>query len=591
MATLYRKYRPTNFEEIVNQNHIKITLKNQIQANNIGHAYLFCGPRAVGKTTIARVLSKSINCINRASDSSEPCNSCSICKDISSNSSLDIIEIDAASHTGVDNVRENIINMAQINPSKNKFKVFIIDEVHMLSISAFNALLKIMEEPPSYIVFILCTTETHKVPQTIISRCQRFDFKKISVLDITNKLEHITKKENITVKTSILESIARQSGGHMRDAESLLSQVIAVGGKEITEEEADLVIPRGNINEVITLLSYLSTKNTIESIQLINENVNNGIDLKIFINEIIESLRKIALAKTSPLLAEKLGLELGETLEKQVNIITKALDLNFLLNSIEEFKIAYLDLNNYSIPQMSIELAIIKLTNSPNNTLASTSATSNATKQYHAQPQSNQPITTIQAQNTINRLNYQASKPAEQKSAKETTNNQTQKSALKQPAKNTKPNISNSNSINLASFQARWNEVLMSLQNSNPSVSFVLRACTPTALLQNQLELSFKYKFHKDQADKPENIAIITKTLETIFNTKFTIVNIINSNPTLTTIQTPPSSEKHPAQPSSETLAQNETPPTNTTAQNNNKNNNSEMINDILTTFGGKIVG
>ena len=124
MATLYRKYRPTNFEEIVNQNHIKITLKNQIQANNIGHAYLFCGPRAVGKTTIARVLSKSINCINRASDSSEPCNSCSICKDISSNSSLDIIEIDAASHTGVDNVRENIINMAQINPSKNKFKVF-----------------------------------------------------------------------------------------------------------------------------------------------------------------------------------------------------------------------------------------------------------------------------------------------------------------------------------------------------------------------------------------------------------------------------------------------------------------------------------
>ncbi|MCG2695410.1 DNA polymerase III subunit gamma/tau [Candidatus Parcubacteria bacterium] len=197
MATLYRKYRPQNFKEVVNQNHIKITLENEIKTGKTAHAYLFCGPRGVGKTTMARVMVKTVNCLNRKAADSDPCNECEICKDITAGRSLDIIEIDAASHTGVENVRENIIASARVAPSRCKYKVFIIDEAHMLSISAFNALLKIIEEPPAYVMFILCTTEVHKVPTTIISRCQRFDFKRIGVNDIVKKLNYIIKNEGI----------------------------------------------------------------------------------------------------------------------------------------------------------------------------------------------------------------------------------------------------------------------------------------------------------------------------------------------------------------------------------------------------------
>ena len=190
MSTLYRKYRPQTFGEVVNQNHVKITLQNEIQAGKIAHAYLFCGPRAVGKTTIARVFAKAVNCTNRKEGDFEPCNKCDNCQSIFDGRNLDVIEIDAASHTGVDNVRENIIASARVAPSNYKYKVFIIDEIHMLSASAFNALLKTMEEPPAHAIFILCTTEVHKVPTTIISRCQRFDFKRIGVSEITKKREN-----------------------------------------------------------------------------------------------------------------------------------------------------------------------------------------------------------------------------------------------------------------------------------------------------------------------------------------------------------------------------------------------------------------
>ena len=182
MASLYRKYRPQNFSQILGQNHIKTTLQNEILLNKVAHAYLFCGPRAVGKTTLARVLAKAVNCDNRPSDSFEPCNECSTCRSINDFNNLDIIEIDAASNTGVDNVRDNIIALSRVRAMADKYRVFIIDEVHMLSNPAFNALLKTLEEPPAKVIFILCTTEVYKVPSTIISRCQRFDFRKYLLL-------------------------------------------------------------------------------------------------------------------------------------------------------------------------------------------------------------------------------------------------------------------------------------------------------------------------------------------------------------------------------------------------------------------------
>src|SRR5680860_74724 len=186
MSTLYRDYRPSNFSQVFGQNHVKIALQNEIASNKLAHAYLFCGPRAVGKTTLARVLAKSVNCPNRKDGNSEPCDTCPSCLSISNGSNLDIVEIDAASNTGVDNVRENIIASARVVSGRGKYRIFIIDEVHMLSISAWNALLKTLEEPPKNVIFISCTTEIHKVPATIISRCERYDFKRISIADIVS---------------------------------------------------------------------------------------------------------------------------------------------------------------------------------------------------------------------------------------------------------------------------------------------------------------------------------------------------------------------------------------------------------------------
>src|SRR3989344_5558425 len=186
-TTLYRKYRPQTFAEVVGQNHIKTTLQNELEKDKIAHAYLFSGPRGLGKTTMARLFAKAVNCLTRKSGQSEPCNQCNSCQEVITGRSLDVIEIDAASHTGVDNVRENIIENSRFTPTSRKFKVFIIDEVHMLSTSAFNALLKTLEEPPEHAIFILATTEIHKVPETIVSRCQHFDFHKVPTADIVKR--------------------------------------------------------------------------------------------------------------------------------------------------------------------------------------------------------------------------------------------------------------------------------------------------------------------------------------------------------------------------------------------------------------------
>ena len=297
MAVLYQKYRPQTFSEIFGQNNIKTTLQNEILNNKVSHAYLFCGPRAVGKTTLARVLAKAVNCQNRKEDEYEPCNQCYNCQSIIGSSNFDVIEIDAASNTGVDNVRENIISLSRVNNSNNSYKVFIIDEVHMLSLSAFNALLKTLEEPPANVIFILCTTEVYKVPLTIISRCERFDFKRIALGDMVAKLEVIVRNEKIKVDQDVLELIALKADGHLRDAESLLSQIIAVSGEKIDLSTANLVIPYNDLDESLRLLEYLSEKKSADAIKTINDLIDNGIDLKIFSQNFI-LIERVFLLKT-----------------------------------------------------------------------------------------------------------------------------------------------------------------------------------------------------------------------------------------------------------------------------------------------------
>jgi len=549
MATLYRKYRPQKFSEVFGQNHIKMTLEHEIDSGKIAHAYLFCGPRGNGKTTMARILAKAVNCTNRKQGEHEPCNICDSCKDITIGRSMDIIEIDAASHTGVDNVRENIIAAARVAPSRSKYKVFIIDEVHMLSTSAFNALLKNIEEPPEYVIFILCTTEVHKVPTTIISRCQRFDFKKANVSDIIKKLQFVTKEEGVKVDRKILEAIARQSEGHVRDAESLLGQVIAIGGKEITEEEANLVIPRSDLGEAIKLIDCLGKKDAGSAIALINKLVDEGVDLKSFLSDLIELLRKIMLTKVNPSLSEKLGLELGEDLELKINEVSQNISLNQSVAFIEKFLEARNELKGSFIIQLPIEVAIAELCIVPAKPIMPAGS----------QSFQNPPVVSSGGYRPIS------------------TNYPTNNAAVKKEDMPT-----GAVNISKESVLAKWNEVLAVVKKYNHSLSFILRACQPREINGNKLLLAFKYKFHKDRIGENSIRILVEKVLLEVYGQPIMVEALIDE-----TIEVNNESTSYKNDIAEGTDKQAETAGSKKESSDESGEN---MINNLLKTFGGKIV-
>ncbi len=549
MATLYRKYRPQNFKEVVGQNHIKVTLEHEISSGKIAHAYLFCGPRAVGKTTLARVFAKAVNCPKRKESDSDPCNECDTCAEITVGRSLDINEIDAASHTGVDNVRENIIANAQVAPSKEKYKVFIIDEVHMLSISAFNALLKILEEPPENVIFILCTTEVHKVPTTIISRCQRFDFKRISVTDIVKKLQYITSKEGIKIDKKILEAISRQSEGHMRDAESLLGQVVSIGGKEITKEEADLVIPRSDLGEAVNLIEYLSKKDAGSAIELINKIIDEGINLKSFLTDLIELLRKIMLSKINPVLGERLGLELGENIEAKINQISKNLSLNQVVLFTDKFIEARNNLKGAFIIQLPVEIIIAELCTQPsmlNTQIPQNSVPNRVSSNLN------------QAKRPINTNSISTTKPA-------ATGNSVE-------------------NISKELILEKWNEVLVKVKKHNHSLSFILRVCQPRDINGNQLCLAFKYKFHKDRIGDINIKRLVEQVLNEVYNVPLIIEAIVDESIEV-------SNGNLNGQNGNGNLAQNRESKLSPgeIKKDEKDNNGNDMISNLIDTFGGKV--
>lgn len=296
-TALYRKFRPTTFEDVKGQEHIVTTLKNQIKAERIGHAYLFCGTRGTGKTTIAKIFARSVNCENPVDGS--PCGECAICKAIGVGASMNVIEIDAASNNGVDNIRE-IVDEVAYSPAEGKYKVYIIDEVHMLSIGAFNALLKTLEEPPSYVIFILATTEVHKIPITILSRCQRYDFKRITIDTIAARLKELTEKEQVQIEEKALRYIAKTADGSMRDALSLLDQCIAFHfGQELTYDKVLDVLGAVDTEVFSRLLRVVLAGDVTGAIGLLEEIVMQGRELTQFIADFTWYLRNLLLVKTA----------------------------------------------------------------------------------------------------------------------------------------------------------------------------------------------------------------------------------------------------------------------------------------------------
>lgn len=296
-TALYRKFRPQNFEDVKGQEHIVTTLKNQIKADRIGHAYLFCGTRGTGKTTIAKILAKAVNCEHPVDGS--PCNECATCRAINEGTSMNVIEIDAASNNGVDNIRE-IREEVAYRPTQGNYKVYIIDEVHMLSTGAFNALLKTLEEPPSYVMFILATTEAHKIPITILSRCQRYDFRRITADTISARLMELMDKEGNDVEEKAIRYIAKAADGSMRDALSLLDQCIAFYlGETLTYEKVLENLGAVDTEVFSGLLRKILAQDTAGAIKILEDIIIQGREMGQFVTDFIWYLRNLLLIATS----------------------------------------------------------------------------------------------------------------------------------------------------------------------------------------------------------------------------------------------------------------------------------------------------
>lgn len=355
---LYRKWRPSTFQDVKGQDHIVQTLKNQITTGRIGHAYLFCGTRGTGKTSIAKIFARAVNCEHPEDGS--PCNECDTCKSIFGSSSMNVVEIDAASNNGVENIRE-IREQVQYPPTEGKYRVYIIDEVHMLSTGAFNALLKTLEEPPSYVIFILATTEVHKIPITVLSRCQRYDFKRISIETITGRLRELANAENISVEERALTYVAKAADGSMRDALSLLDQCVAFHyGSLLTYDNVLEVLGAVDAAVFSKLLRAVIAKDTIGCIHMLEEMVIQGRELGQFVTDFIWYLRNLLVLKSAG--DAETMLEMSEDNLKQLREETKLVDSETLMRYIRVFSELSNQLRYASQKRVLIEVALIKLT-------------------------------------------------------------------------------------------------------------------------------------------------------------------------------------------------------------------------------------
>lgn len=356
-TALYRKFRPDTFADVKGQDHIVTTLKNQLKANRIGHAYLFTGTRGTGKTTIAKIFAKTVNCEQPTEDG--PCGECRICKAIAAGASMNVIEIDAASNNGVDNIRE-IVEEVSYSPAEGKYKVYIIDEVHMLSIGAFNALLKTLEEPPSYVIFILATTEVHKLPITILSRCQRYDFKRISIDTITNRMKELVAAESVQVEEKALRYIAKTADGSMRDALSLLDQCIAFHlGKELTYDKVLDVLGAVDTEVFSRLLRSVLDRNVLACIELLEEIVMQGRELTQFVTDFTWYLRNLLLVQSSDNLEDVIDMSSDNLarLKEEAALV----EMDRIIRYIRIFSELAGQIRYASQKRILVEIALIKL--------------------------------------------------------------------------------------------------------------------------------------------------------------------------------------------------------------------------------------
>ncbi|MFZ2975408.1 MAG: DNA polymerase III subunit gamma/tau [Candidatus Moraniibacteriota bacterium] len=509
--TLYRKYRPKNFSEIIGQAHIVRTLSNSITNNRIGHAYLFTGPRGTGKTSIARILAKTINCENLKD--AVTCEKCPSCKIITEKKSLDIIEIDAASNTGVDNIRELRETVALSNASL-KFKVYIIDEVHMLSTGAFNALLKTLEEPPAHVVFILATTEIHKVPPTILSRCQRFDFTRLPIQNIIEKLTLIAKAEKVKIEKEALEMIAISAEGGMRDAESLLGQIISLEDKNITVKEVEEILGTADKKTAEEMAEMIVKKNSSSAISKINELLENGYDLEIFNKSLVNYLRQMMIVKVDANLKKYFSAEMTtERLEKMVQLCETA-ELPQIISAINFFMEAQSKISSFILPQLPLEIAVIKATHKfPVES-----------SEYEVESEENSKLKTQNSKMQIKSQNIEEPKKNDDNEIIDRLDN------IKTEELEQENELSDGEDLDMEKVRANWKKLLIDIRPFNHSLSALLCNCQPTQTKKNILTLATPYDFYRERLNDANNKLTVEQVFSKILESTIRIEIVIDKN-------------------------------------------------------------
>lgn len=460
---LYRKWRPQKFADFVGQNHVKQTIVNSIKADKVSHAYLFAGPRGTGKTSMARLLAKAVNCLNIKSDG-EPCGECKNCQAALSGIMIDLIEIDAASHTGVDDVRD-LIEKVNLAPSVGKYKVYIVDEVHMLSKNAFNALLKTLEEPPGHVIFILATTEVHKLLPTVVSRCQYFDFHHLSWDEIINQLKKVVSSEKISITDDAVSLIAQNSEGSLRDSLSILDQVVSLGVSEIDKQTLEKILGITDNTVVQELTQAILNKDTLVGIDIINNIYFKGYDINQLTKNWIGYLRELLMIRLGN---EELVSRSADE-KKIMGDQSQQLSPNELINLLQRLIEAH---NNYrvaSIPQLALEMMMIRATENHNADLS--------------------PGKTDNIKNL-------AGKTANPKS---------------EPAPQTKPKIQKPESIKSKPDSNFWPGLCQKVSITNPALSALMKN-SQVDLQGDKLIITAPSEFLKDVINKASNLLLISST-------------------------------------------------------------------------------